>query len=192
MDTRQEQYISGYAEKLRSLQMMWKDPRVQLYDDAALPDLSDGGDSIFLAGPTSRNQVLECNWRCTAVHHLRSFGFTGWIFCPEPRGLGNRGDFTERSHIYKWESTRLMNAKRAVFWIPRKAGELLGLNTNLELGIFLGRTIGNQLNGQKLHVGWPSTAERMGLPEHYTKMAGVKHYDNMNQLCMDIAADKIK
>lgn len=191
MDTRQELYISGYTARLRSLRMMWEDPKVQLYNDAVLPDLSDGIDSIFLAGPTSRNQVLECNWRSTAVQQLRAFGFTGWIFCPEPRGQEHSGDFTERGYIHEWESSRLMNAKRAVFWIPRKADELLGLNTNLELGIFLGIAIANQLDGQKLHIGWPPEAERMGLPKHYTKMAGIEPYDDMDQLCMDIATNKI-
>ena len=193
MDTnRQELYISGYNARLRSLQMMWGDPKVQLYNDATLPNLNEGGGSVFLAGPTSRNQILECNWRCIAVQQLRAFGFTGWIFCPEPRGQENPGDFTERRYIHEWESNRLMTAKQAVFWIPRKADELLGLNTNLELGIFIGKALACGLGKQELVVGWPSEAERMGLPTHYAEMAGIKIYDDMDQLCMDIATNKTK
>lgn len=102
---------------------------------------------------------------------LREAGFTGWIFCPEPRGEELPSDFTEHSFIHKWESDRLRNATHVGFWIPRKADELLGLNTNLELGIFLGLAIGNNLDGQQLFVGWPPKAERMGLPKHYLSMA---------------------
>jgi hypothetical protein len=78
-----------------------------------------------------------------------------------------------------------------MFWVPRKANELLGLNTNLELGIFLGIAIANQLDGQKLHIGWPLNAERMGLPKHYANMVGIKPYDDIDLLCLDIARNKI-
>lgn len=166
MTERQRQYLASQQDKLDALQAMWRDPRVQLYDDDKLPNSAEleQVNSVFLAGPTSRNQILECNWRCEAVQLLREAGFTGWIFCPEPRGQELPGDFTERYYIHKWESDRLLNASHVAFWIPRKADELLGLNTNLEFGIFLGIAITNHLDGQNLFVGWSLEAECMGLP----------------------------
>ncbi len=169
----------------RNLKGMWQDDRVQLYQNSVLPD--DKAPSVFLAGPTSRNQILEFNWRCEAVRLLRKNKFEGWIFCPEYRGQDNPGDFTESSYNHKWESDRLMCATHVAFWIPRNSHELLGLNTNLELGIFLGRKSENNLRGQHLFVGWPHTAQRMGLPDHYLKMFNVRHYDKLNDICKEIS-----
>jgi hypothetical protein len=76
-----------------------------------------------------------------------------------------------------------MCATHVAFWIPRKADELLGLNTNLELGVFLGLALGNNLDGQHLFVGWPPRAERMGLPNHYLNMAGMDRYSELKELC---------
>lgn len=187
MDNRQHEYLWCMEQLQKQLQAMWQDSRVQLYNDKELPGDLDDVPSVFLAGPTSRNQILECNWRCEAVRLLREAGFTGWIFCPEPRGQELPGDFTERSYIHTWESDRLLSASHVAFWIPRKADELLGLNTNLELGLFLGFAIGNNLDGQHLFVGWPPSAERMGLPKHYLGTAGMQPYHELKELCEAIS-----
>lgn len=183
MDNRQHEYLWRMGQLQKQLQAMWQDSRVQLYNDKELP--GDLGDvlSVFLAGPTSWNQILECNWRCEAVRLLREAGFAGWIFCPEPRGQELPDDFTERSYIHTWESDRLLTATHVVFWVPRKADELLGLNTNLELGVFLGLAIGNNLDGRHLFVGWPLRAERMGLPKHYLGMVGMQPYHELKEMC---------
>jgi hypothetical protein len=200
MDTqtyeRIEAYLGKSRETLRLLKAMWEDPMVQLYNDAELPDDLSSTPSVFLAGPTSRHQVLECHWRGSAVNYLRRFGFTGYIFCPEPRGLEKAEDFTERSYIHRWESGRLMKAKYKAFWIPRKADELLGLNSNFETALFVGMAIaGAQLENEnisfdtsRLLIGWPDTAERMGLPNHYTtEWAKLTPYSSLMTLCGDIA-----
>ena len=85
---RAEQYSMHNFMQLELLKRMWNDPRVQFYDDSEMPpdkELADG--SAFLVGPTSRHQLLEYNWRCQAVNHLRNAGFKGIIYVPEPRGL---------------------------------------------------------------------------------------------------------
>lgn len=201
MKDRQQEYLAYHHKKLGLLRGMWSDPRVQLYNDDKLPraeDLARHG-SVFLAGPTSRHQTIECNWRCDAVALLRIYGFVGWIFCPEPRGKEYEGDFTERAYIHEWESSRLLKAKHIAFWIPRKADELLGLNTNLELGFFLGMLFAHtelshptdpmpsRFDWQHVHVGHPLNAERMGLPRHYTEIAGVQIHSRLFDLCKAIA-----
>jgi hypothetical protein len=188
MDSKQHNYLWRMEQLQKQIQAMWLDKHVQLYNDAELPGDLDEIPSVFLAGPTSRNQVLECNWRCEAVRLLREAGYMGWIFCPEPRGKELPGDFTERSYIHSWESSRLLSATHVAFWIPRKADELLGLNTNLELGVFLGLAIGGNLDGQGLFVGWPTSAERMGLPKHYLTMAGMNQHTTLQELCESISA----
>jgi len=181
-------FIGRHENRLKLLSAMWADPRVQLYSDKKLPapeELADG--SVFLAGPTSRNQIVECNWRSEAVAYLREAGFSGYIYAPEPRGEEKRGDFTERSYIHRWESDRLLSASRPTFWIPRNSGELLGLNTNLELGIFIGKVL---FTGQNptVFIGWPDDAKRMGLPSHYAvEIAGCLRFKTLKSLCNAVA-----
>lgn len=184
-EDRIDAYINLRMQKLRDLLSMWSDPLVQTYQDSALP--SDDRSSVFLAGPTSRNQILEYNWRSEAVRLLREFGYRGWIFCPEPRGEECPGDFTDVDTVYTWESDRLMNAAHVLFWIPRKADELLGLNTNLELGIILGKVMVFPEFRQKLYVGWPNGAERMGLLKHYVTIAKTTPYKTLVDLCKAVA-----
>ena len=77
------------------------------------------------------------------------------------------------------------NCRRG-FWIPRKANDLLGLNTNLELGIFIGRMLLGSF--PETFIGWPPEAERMGLPNHYAvELAGCKRFTTLKDLCSAVA-----
>lgn len=180
-----EEYLRKLNRQLALMKAMWMDPLVQCYNDIQKPRIGEEKElgSIFLAGPTSRSQLIECNWRCEAVQYLRKAGFKGYIYVPEPRGEEKADDFRNRDYIHHWESSRLLNATHAVFWIPRKADELLGLNTNLELGIFIGATMFGRLK-PSLFVGWPPEAERMGLPSHYVgELAGCRRFKTLRGLC---------
>lgn len=187
------------AEKqiqLDRIQAMWDDNHVQLYDHQHLPnaEFEAVNGSVFLAGPTSRESIAEYNWRSDAVHYLRKLGFKGVIFVPEPgkSGIAHPGDFTEKEYIHRWESDRLLSATYVVFWIPRNKHELLGLNTNLEFGIWLGKLshLPQKDRVQKLFIGWPDTAERMGLPRHYAvdhpETGGYHVYNRLTYLCQAV------
>lgn len=188
MSDRKTPYLKALHQKFEELERMWDDPHVQLYDDVDMPTDLEGTPSVFLGGPTSRNQLIQCNWRSRAVALLRGAGFGGWIFCPEPRGEEERsGDFTEKERIHFWESDRLLAASFPTFWIPRKGDELLGLNTNLEFGVFLGMALVQGLGHRKLFVGWPDAAARMGLPAHYTNLANNFRHRRLEDLCEAIA-----
>lgn len=182
------EYVDFQRAMLGMLEQMWADPMVQCYNDDRMPDRARIGSSAFLAGPTSRNQLLEYRWRCKAVAYLRESGFDGYIFVPEPRGQEKQGDFTERGYIHHWESTRLMAASHVLFWIPRDDSELLGLNTNLELGIFLGISISANERGLEFFgIGWPDDAKRMGLVRHYMARAGYQRFETLRGLCVAAA-----
>lgn len=186
---RVKSFTDQVSRKLALMRAMWTDPLVQLYNDMDMPPLGERTDlgSVFLAGPTSRHQLIEYNWRCEAIHLLRTAGFSGYIYAPEPRGEEKDGDFTERSYIHAWESSRLLSASHPVFWIPRKADELLGLNTNLEFGIFIGRILFSDTR-TRIFIGWPPEAERMGLPNHYAvEMAGCRRHTSLQSLCNAVA-----
>ena len=179
---RVEQYLKSHRDRLVLLELMWNDPLVYTYNDPEMPSetvLTLG--SLFIAGPTSRHQILECNWRCELVSQLRLAGYEGVIYIPEPRGLEVSEDFTERGYIHRWESTRLLSAEKQVFWIPRKADELLGLNTNFEFGLIVGLILAG--TASDIFMGWPDEAERMGLPRHYAvELAHLKRHDTMRRL----------
>jgi len=179
------QYLESRRERLQLLEAMWNDPKVQLYNDVELPP-KDDAPSVFLNGPTSRHQILEFNHRCLSVKYLRDAGFNGWIYAPEPRGHEEPGDFTERGYIHEWESSRRFSASCNSFWIPRDSNELLGLNSNLELGIDIGKLLAGTKN-HRVFIGWPDQALRMGLPNHYRKLTGLTLYRNQQVMCEQIA-----
>lgn len=178
------QYLVHRGERLALLEAMWLDPKVQCYNDTEMPET--GSTSVFLNGPTSRRQILEFNHRCLSVNFLRKAGYTGWIFVPEPRGQEEQGDFTEKGRIHEWESSRRDSASCNSFWIPRDSGEMLALNTNLELGINVGQMLYDNAT-QLTVVGWPPDAERMGLPNHYCNRAEIPIFHDQNEMCRYIA-----
>lgn len=81
-----------------------------------------------------------------------------------------------------------MTVSHVLFWIPRDDSELLGLNTNLELGIFLGRAMfARESLPEFLGIGWPDGAKRMGLVRHYVTEAGIQHFGTLESLCVAAA-----
>lgn len=186
INDRVSSYLQTYYAKLALLERMWADPMAQLYQDVELPKDLQTSDSVFLAGPTSRHQLVEYNWRCEAVALLREAGFNGYIFVPEPRGLEKPGDFTERSYIHWWESNRLIAAAKKAVWVPRNGDELLGLNTNFEWAYLVGLKAAGETF--PLFFGWPNGAARMGLPHHYAvERAGCHRFTSLRGLCNAVA-----
>jgi hypothetical protein len=184
-------YLAQHRAQLDLIERMWNDPLVRCYNDAEMPSADElAFGSVFLAGPTSRHQILEYNCRCQAVAYLREAGFCGIIYIPEPRGLEEKADFTDRAYIHWWESDRLLSCSHPVIWAPRNSDELLGLNTNFEWG-WVAREILARGNNAKIFIGWPDEAERMGLPRHYSyERAGLKRYDTLRRLCFAVM-DKV-
>ncbi len=182
------EYLNAHRSQLELLERMWNDPRVQCYNDKDMPseeELKLG--SAFLAGPTTWHQILEYNWRCQAVAHLREAGYAGYIYVPETRGMEKSGDYPNRTYIHYWESDRLVSALYRLFWIPRNANELLGLNTNFEFGWQLRDAIAAKTTTTNLFIGWPPEAARMGLPNHYaTERADCKRYYTLRRMCFAV------
>lgn len=108
------EYTDLHRAMLGLLEQMWSDPRMQCYNDNKMPSVAGLKRSAFLAGPTSRNQLLEYLWRSKAVAYLRDNGFDGYIFVPEPRGGEKIGDFTERDYIHQWVNTTHDSVTRVV------------------------------------------------------------------------------
>ena len=90
--------------------------------------------SVFLAGPTLRNEPFEKSWRKQACDKLRELGYEGLVYVPEFEKGTMKPDLTEQAG---WEREGLTNATIILFYIPRKIPELAGYTTNVEFGMWL-------------------------------------------------------
>ena len=140
--------------------------------------------SIFLAGPTPRNQQIP-SWRPVALHILAQVGFEGQIFVPEVPSGGIEMDYREQ---IEWEETYLMDAKCIMFWIPRDLRYLPGFTTNIEFGRWCNVT-------NKVVVGWPPESPKMKYISYYTDKLGIPTASTLEktiELAVEVARKNTK
>lgn len=96
--------------------------------------------SIFLAGPTPRNDFIK-SWRIQAIQYLQEIGYDGIVFIPELRDKKWVDDYAELQ--IEWEHRALNSCDTIIFWIPRDLSldnynkpKMAGLTTNIEFGMF--------------------------------------------------------
>lgn len=165
---------------------MWDDPLVYMYQDPLL--VGCGTPSIFLAGPSSREDVLEFKWRINAVQYLRLAGFKGIIYVPEPRE--NDWSFKDEfeGEIVEWEKSRLLSASMVLVWIPRHQTQLPGRVTNTELGVLIGMALALPAKySDRFEFGYPSGAWKVKSETHWAIEAGKKPFYDLQAMCGHIA-----
>ena len=108
--------------------------------------------SIFLAGPTSRDNVFEKSWRNEAVKLFEKFQFNGTVFIPE---FSKPKQFEDSDWLksVSWEKKCMDVATCIMFWIPRKMPDMPGLTTNLEFGYYIAKRPDNVI------LGFPKDAD---------------------------------
>jgi 8-oxo-dGTP pyrophosphatase MutT (NUDIX family) len=99
--------------------------------------------SIFLAGPTSRNNgdnITE--WRKEVCNILKKRNYDGVVFIPEPY---IKEDYDKQ---VAWENECLNMADCILFWVPRSI-DLPGFTTNVEYGDWMksGKVVFGSPNG---------------------------------------------
>lgn len=115
--------------------------------------------SIFLAGPTPRDQTV-LSWRPQALSLLEANGFQGVALVPET----NQGLWREKyKQQTKWEKRHLGFATVILFWVPRNLVNMLGLTTNIEWGRW---TI---IKSDRIVLGFPPGTPAMGYFEDDAK-----------------------
>ena len=92
-----------------------------------------GNKSIFLAGPTPRNEKIE-SWRTTTCKKLEEFGFDGVVYVPEYSSWKPKTDYVDQ---VKWEREALTESTVIMFWIPRTLPDMPAFTTNVEFGYWL-------------------------------------------------------
>lgn len=91
------------------------------------------GKSIFLAGPTPRNNDVP-SWRPQACEFLKELNFDGIVYVPE---LSTQKALFNYDNQINWEWEALEKADVIIFWVPRKKPEMLALTTNVEFGYYI-------------------------------------------------------
>ena len=181
--------IVSKVEKLklsiRLAECMWRDLRVYQYQNLELA--SSRQKSVFLAGPSSRQDIMESKWRVFAVNHLRQAGYRGVIYVPEPRedDWSFKKDFP--MEIVDWEIERLMSCSIKMFWIPRHEVQLPGRVTNTELGFQLGRAYENPKLKEKIIWGYPSDAWKVKSELHWARLSDIEPFNDLGNMCKYIA-----
>ena len=107
-----------------------------------------GQKSIFLAGPTPRNDKV-ISWRKDALKKLEELGFDGVVYVPEHSTWITKCDYNNQ---VSWEKEALTNSTTIIFWIPRKLPDMPALTTNVEFGYWL--------HSNKVVYGRPEDSEK--------------------------------
>lgn len=114
--------------------------------------------SLFLAGPTPRNEYPHPSWRPDALRILENYDYNGVVFVPEDEDGQCKGDYTEQ---VEWEEEGLTLATCILFWFARKIPEMPGLTTNDEWGTW-------KASG-KVVFGAPTWAKKVSYQAHYAR-----------------------
>lgn len=112
-------------------------------------EVKQGEKSIFLAGPTPRNNKV-ISWRKEAIKYLEELGYDGIVYIPEYSTWETRGNYEDQ---VLWERNALISAKVILFWIPRSIPDMIALTTNVEFGYWL--------HSGKVIYGRPDNAEKI-------------------------------
>lgn len=91
--------------------------------------------SIFLAGPSprGRGEGYPADWRDEAFKIFEQKNFDGYVFVPRPT-TGNAKTYDGQ---IEWELHHLDQADCIMFWVPRKAPDMMGVTTNAEFGMYI-------------------------------------------------------
>lgn len=97
------------------------------------PDKFQGGQSIFLAGPTPRSAEVM-SWRPVAIDMLQKAGFDGTVFVPERTDWSTMVNYDDQ---VEWEWDGLERCTVIAFWVPRELKTMPAFTTNVEFGLFV-------------------------------------------------------
>jgi len=122
------------------------------------------GKSVFLAGPTPRNDSVK-SWRPEAIKMFKDFGFDGTLLIPEFKDRKDwKENFAYNAQI-DWEHNAMELADIILFWIPRKLPDMPAFTTNTEYGYWLAK------DPSRITLGIPDNAVKCD----YIKYTAGKH-----------------
>ncbi len=166
---------------------MWDDPFVLHYQE--LQPVPEDVPSVFLVGPSSREDVLNFKWRPFAVHFLRTHGYKGIIIVPEPRNDDWSFKDSFPVPIVSWERERVLSVQKVVAWVPRHPTQLPGRVTNTELGFLGGMAYANpERFKDRLIWGYPRNAWKVKSEHHWiAETADIQPFHDLEEMCKHVA-----
>ena len=145
----------------------------------------DGRPSIFLAGPTRRDENKNLSWRREAEQILKEFHFDGIVYVPEfKENVPWDNKYLKRQTDWEWKA--LDAASVIAFWIPRELNEMPGFTTNIEFGRYI------TSKPESVVLGYPGWAKKMSYMEYlYNTVTGRKSHNELKTTLQE-AVDMIK
>lgn len=144
-----------------------------------------GSKSIFLAGPTPRDQDVK-SWRPEAINILNSLNYDGVIYVPEHEFEQKYGYIDQVS----WEREALTSADVILFWVPREIKIMPAFTTNTEFGYFIAK------NPETVVYGRPDEAPKNKyqdwLYKHETGKEPLKTLENTLQEAVELTNELSK
>lgn len=167
---------------------MWDDPHTYFYQN--LNFAPEGVPSVFLVGPSSRQDVLEYKWRAFAHHYLRKAGYEGVIYIPEPRNNDWSFKATFPMKIVNWESTRILHCDIVMSWTARHEVQLPGRVTGTENAFLAGMAFAcPDKFKERFVIGYPPDSWKANSEKHWISgIAGIKPFDDLEPMCYHVAA----
>lgn len=133
--------------------------------------------SIFLAGPTPRNETVP-TWRPEALAALKRMGFDGTVYVPESHDWAKHDGYDDQ---IDWEWAGLDTARVIVFWVPRDLelddkGEMKmpAFTTNVEFGL--------TAMGGKCMLGAPPDAPKTKYLKKLAVRVGMPFFNDLESL----------
>lgn len=143
----------------------------------AQTEINIQGKSIFLAGPTPRDEDV-LSWRPVAIEMFKYFGFDGTLLIPELEGGWNR-EYAYKTQI-DWELEAMEKADIVLFWIPRDLETMPAFTTNVEFGIWISK------DPKKIRIGIPNTAPKCEHIKYLCLVNDVEVHPYLNDLVESI------
>lgn len=141
----------------------------------------ENGPSIFLAGPTYRDQLPSKSWRKHALKCLGEVGFKGVVYIPEYHTGKSISRPNGEDGIPEWEWERLEKSDIILFWIPRDLEKLPGFTTNVEFGRYV------TLCPDKVFLGFPPNAPKNSyIAKLYNRLTGRQAAPDLKTLVAEV------
>lgn len=130
--------------------------------------------SIFLAGPTPRSSDVM-SWRPGALSILKTIGFDGVVYVPEPEKVQDNFDYITQ---VEWERSALKNATVIAFWVNRELKTMPAFTTNVEFGYYI--------RDGKVLYGRPDSSEKNRYLDWLYKVeTDLEPVNNLQELMQD-------
>ena len=130
--------------------------------------------SIFLAGPTPRNELTE-SWRKNALDILDRLGYDGTVYIPEPE---DKAFYDNYDSQIEWEHAAMDAADIIVFWIPRDLSvdernnlRMPAFTTNVEFGLYI--------SSGKVSIGFPDGTEHTNYLKHLAEERDINTFNTL-------------